>query len=380
MKRLLTFFPVVILAFLLFGCATSDNSLPPSPLVAFKPTIKTKLLWSAAAGSGGGKEYVRLTPAVAHDKVFTSDSDGNVTAVDAKSGAILWQVEAAHALTSGVGANDDQLFVATDRGEIVSLKQSNGSVLWQTPVSSEILSTPTVSQGVVLVKSIDGSLTALSARSGQQIWRFTQAVPSLILHASSQPAVSSGLAVAGFANGKLVAIALQSGKPQWMHPVTSPRGSTAVEQMVDIDVNPVVSDGVVYVATYQGDIAALNLNTGDLMWQHRISSYAGIAADSEYIYVTDAKGYVWSFKKDNGAVTWRQKKLLGRDLTGPAVVGRYLVVGDAEGYLHWISKGTGAFAARDQLDASGVVASPVVSNNVVYVYTVNGTLYAFRIA
>ncbi|OGT22256.1 MAG: outer membrane protein assembly factor BamB [Gammaproteobacteria bacterium RIFCSPHIGHO2_02_FULL_42_13] len=379
MKKVLYRMSVIFFIIFLAACASKDNTLPPSPLVNFTPTLDVQQLWLVSAGNGSSKDYLRLTPVVSGQSVFVASSDGDLYSMDTQTGKTLWKTNVANSLTSGPSVDDGKVFVATGEGGVAALNQSTGEILWQTPVASEILSKPTSFKGTVLVKSIDGSLTALSASDGRQLWRFQQTVPSLILHASGQPEVAGSTVIAGFANGKLGAFNFKSGKLLWLQSIADPQGSTDVERMVDIDVNPVVINGIVYVATYQGYIAALDLKTGRLIWRHTISSYAGIAADYSRLYLSDAKSYVWGFNNDDGVVAWRQKSLLGRKITEPAILGDYVVVGDSEGYLHWMSKSTGKFVARSLVDESGLIAPPVAAGNTLYAYTTGGNLYAFRV-
>ena len=368
---------------ILVGCATfssSDNVLPPAPLVDFKPTIKINELWKSRIGKGSGNHYLRLNPVIKDNKIFVADYSGNVVAFDVDSGQIIWQQRLDVSISSGISIDGDKLFIATGEGGIVALNASDGELLWNTLVGSEILATPTATKGIVLAKSIDGSITALSQNDGKQLWHFDQEVPPLILHASSQPQVAGQSAVVGFANGRLVSLALHTGKLLWNKKIAEGKGATVIERMVDIDVSPIVVRGVVYVATYQGKIAALELQSGRILWRHTISSYAGIAADLKNVYISDAKSYVWAFDEETGAVIWRQAQMEGRMLTGPALLNNYIVVADMEGYLHWLSKENGDFVARNELDSSGVIVSPIVAGNRVYVYSRDGYLYAFNIA
>lgn len=382
MKRVILNVVMVLITVLLSGCSyfsNTDNTTPPAPLVQFKPSLNVTQMWSTKVGSGSTKYYLKLTPAVAHNKVYVSDYDGLVSAVNVNTGQLVWQIDAKTDLTSGVAVDGDKLFVGTEDGEIIALSQKDGAQLWRTPVGSEILAAPVATGGIVLVKSMDGVLTALSETDGRQLWRFEQEVPSLILHISSQPQIAGSFAVAGFANGKLAVLNLSTGNPVWVRPIADPVGTTDIERMVDIDISPVVVYGVVYVATYQGEIAALDLKTGQIIWRHKVSAYAGMTADSSHIYLSDSKSQVWAFDEDEGTVIWRQSKLNARMITGPALLDNYVIVADAEGYLHWLSKQDGHFVARNYIGDSGVLSDPVVVNNIVYIYSRTGILSAFKV-
>lgn len=358
--------------------SSPDNTEKPAALVQFEPTIFVQNLWATRVASGVDKNYLRLTPDVLGNRVFVDGYNGDLASVELASGNVLWHVQTHEKLTSGVCAFNGKLFTGTENGEVIAFSQKDGQIIWRAPASSQVLATPVSRHGVVVVESIDGALTALSAASGRQLWRFTQEVPALILHAASQPQIKGNIVVAGFANGKVMALNLQTGKPLWMVSVATPQGVTDIERMVDVDVNPVIVGNTVFVASYQGEIAAINLQTGRLIWRHHISSYTGIAADREELFITDAKSHVWAFKTSDGAVLWRQTQLNARNISGPALMGHYVLVADAQGYLHWMDQGTGKFVARQSLNGSGVFTVPVVDDSKVYVYTKDGHLYAFE--
>lgn len=380
MKKMIKFSIIMVGLLSLSACSSffsQSNLMPPAPLVQFKPSIRVNQLWAVKATNGTSKDYLRLTPAVTQSQIFVNDHDGNVVALSTNSGAELWRVNLRDTLTSGIAAAGDKLYLASEDGQVFALNMGDGSIVWQAPVTSEVLATPTVVQGLVLVKSIDGALTALSASTGQQIWRFTQPVPSLVLHESSQPVVAGSYVVAGFENGNLAVLNRVSGRPLWSRPVSESKGVTDIERMVDIDMSPVVVHGIVYVATYQGYIAAIGLQSGRLIWRHKISSYTGITADLSQLFVSDAQNYVWGFDQSSGAVIWRQTKLQGRDITGPVLMGNSVIVADGYGYVHWMSKTDGRFVARNQVTGE-VIVDPVVRGNVVYIYTGDGTLIALQ--
>ncbi|HEX4044718.1 MAG TPA: PQQ-binding-like beta-propeller repeat protein, partial [Gammaproteobacteria bacterium] len=181
----------------------------------------------------------------------------------------------------------------------------------------------------------------------------------------------------GFANGNLAKFSLREGQLIWTRPIATPEGAFAIQRMIDIDADPLVFQHTIYAATYQGNIASLDWTSGQSMWTHKISSYTGMAADQNTIYITDAQGYLWAFNAENGTVKWQQKQLAARILTGPAVLQNYVVVGDAQGYLHWLDKRDGHFVAREKIRP--LYTAPVVQGDVVYIYTHNGYLSAYTL-
>jgi len=378
MKRFFRFVLVGAVAALLSACGAKDNTLPPSPLVQFTPSIKVAQLWQTQVGNGDGGYYLRLQPAASQGVIYSSSYDGLVTATNAKTGATLWQVNTRTNLTSGVAAGGGNVYVGTANAKIIALSAKNGQVVWKTSVTSQVWATPQYARGMVLVETMTGNLTALSAVNGSRIWRYDEQVPSLILHAASQPQVANNNVIAGFSDGVLGVFNIQNGNVLWRVPIALPKGSSIVEQMVDITVNPIVVDGIVYVATYQGHIAALSLDNGQVIWQHKISSFAGMTADGDRVYVTDADSRVWAFDESTGAVDWRQNNLLGRQATGPTLYNNNIVVvADRYGFMHFMSKSDGRFVGRVST-GDGALAQPLSYNGNIYVYTSGGSLLAYR--
>ncbi len=383
MKNLIKIISMLAAVSLLSSCALFHHSTPPpmAKLTNYKPELQVARVWKDSISSGTDKRYLRLNPAISKGVIYTSSYLGDVTAIDSKTGKIIWRQHLKTQLTSGPGVGKGVVIVGGGDGHIFALNANNGSLKWQVPVSSEVLAAPTVSADLVLVKSEDGQLTAYKIYNGRRSWSFGQQTPNLILRASSSPISYQGNVVAGFANGEIAVLNLYSGASIWQRAIAVPQGSSDIQRMIDIDADPVVKNGVIYTATYQGQIAALQLRTGRVLWKHKISSYAGIAVGPRYVFVSDAGGHVWAFDRASGAVAWKQNNLFGRGLTGPAIVGNAIVVGDKKGYLHWLARSDGRFLTRVRVDSRALYAAPIAQgNNMVVAYDSNGVLAKYQVA
>jgi len=76
---------------------------------------------------------------------------------------------------------------------------------------------------------------------------------------------------------------------------------------------------------------------------------------------------------------WRKKELRNRDASAPAVIGGSVVVGDYEGYLHWFDLETGDLQARVRAGSDRISSQPLVVNDILYVMSDNGSMYAYKI-
>jgi len=356
-----------------------DNTAEPSELVDFEPTIKVRIVWRRSVGSGTDKMFLKLRPAIDGERVYAATRDGRVRAFDARTGESLWDTDTDTPLSGGPGIGDGLVLLGTSDGEVLALDEKEGTLKWRTRVSSEVLSSPAAQGGVAVARTIDGKLFGLSTDDGVRLWVYDRTTPVLTLRGTGSPALAEGAAIAGFDNGQVVAVALGNGQALWETRVAVPRGRTELERMVDIDADPIIVDETVYAVTYQGQVAAMKLFSGEVIWRRDMSSHAGLGVGPENVYVTDDSSHVWALKRSNNASMWRQTKLEARRLSPPAVFGRFVVVGDLEGYVHWLRKDDGQFAARLSVDSSSIVAAPVATSFAVYVYASGGELAALQV-
>lgn len=371
-----------------WGCSTvsqkvstfmggEDNTAPPTPLEEFEARVAITKIWERDIGEGSDKQYLKLEPVYAMGRIFVADSGGEIKAIDAESGQVVWKTDADTKITGGPGAGENLVIAGTGEAEVIALAADSGTIQWRSRVSSEVLSAPKYDGNIIVVRTIDGKIFGLTAGEGERIWTYEQSVPALTLRGTSSPVIAGNLLVAGFDEGRLAAIELQTGKVVWDTRIALGSGRTELERMIDIDAEPLVFNDVIYVATFQGRIAAVALETGRIIWTREVSSYAGISADAEAIYITDDDSAVWALDRASGNSLWKQDKLMARALTAPAVTENMVVVGDVEGYLHWIDKATGEILAREQITDHKIIAAPISVDNVVYAYASDGTLAAY---
>ncbi len=370
---------------LLSGCGTVknllgsgvDNSIPPTPLVEIETLAEIIKLWEKDTGKGSTKQYLKLTPSHIQGKVFVADIRGNLAAIDATTGNTLWENDADMNITGGPGSSETLTMIGSDNGDVLAYASESGEFLWQAQVSSEVLAAPQEAYGVVVARTIDGKVFGLDTNDGSRLWVYDRTVPALTLRGTSNPVITGNIVIAGFDGGRISAIELHTGKLIWETSVSLASGRSQLERMVDIDSEPVIIGNDIYVATFQGRLASVALEDGRISWTRDISSYAGLTADENNIYITDDQSNIWAVERASGNSVWKQENLFARRATAPATVGELVVVGDLEGYLHWMDKGNGEFVARTHFSKNPILAPPVAVEDIVYAFGGDGTLGAF---
>ncbi|GAC15151.1 outer membrane protein assembly factor BamB [Aliiglaciecola lipolytica] len=403
--KVVTFVSVMTLA----GCSTisgwfmDDEEIEIRTLQPIESQFTANRLWSDNLTGGVDKFYSRLRPAVAYDKVFAASRQGIVAAYELESGKQVWKRDLAFypndkwysfitnmwsngisaKISGGITVIYETVFFGSENGEVFALDVNTGETKWTSKVRGEIIASPAVDENVVLVNTGSGALFALDASTGKQLWLFESDVPALSLRGISAPVAANGGALVGTATGKLVVNILGSGQTAWEQTISAPSGATELERIVDIDSQPLVVGPNVYVISFDGTLASVELRSGRVIWKREYNSYRRLGIDGNSLYVTDKNSNIYSIDRRNGVEMWSQSSLKKRNLTSPESIGKYIVVGDKYGFLHWLDKTDGKIVSRMDIggddEDEGIYVAPVAFGNKLYTQTRDGELIAIEV-
>ncbi|KIS44993.1 outer membrane protein assembly factor BamB [Kosakonia radicincitans] len=381
--------PGLLSVTLLSGCSlfnSEEDVVKMSPLPVVENQFTPTTAWSTSVGNGIGDFYSNLHPAFADGVVYAADRHGVVKAVSIEDGHEIWSVNLAEKdgwfstraalLSGGVTVSGGHVYVGTEKAQVYALNTSDGSQAWQAKVAGEALSRPVVSDGLVLIHTSNGQLQALNESDGAVKWTVNLDMPALSLRGESAPTTAFGAAIVGGDNGRVSAVLMQQGQMIWQQRISQANGPTEIDRLSDVDTTPIVAGNVVYALAYNGNLTALDLRSGQIMWKRELGSVSDFVVDGDRIYIIDQNDRVLALTTDGGVTLWTQSDLLHRNLTAPALYNGYIVTGDSEGYVHWINVEDGRFVAQQKVDSSGFLTEPVVAGGKLLIQAKDGTLYA----
>jgi outer membrane protein assembly factor BamB len=364
----------------LSACDKDKDPDPPAKLVDVVAKRDVSQLWSVGLGGASKSLRLALRPIAVEGVVYAASHDGEVVALNATNGKRKWSVKTKLPLAAGPAVGAGVVALGSSDGDVIVLDAATGQERWRKSVNSEVLARPLIANETIVVRTVDGHLEGMSLSDGSKRWAVDEQVPRLSLRGTAPPVLAGDRIIAGFDNGRVIAVDLRNGDVLWDTIVNAPHGRTELERLSDIDAAVHVSGDDIFVVGFQGRVAMLALDSGQIWWARDASSYRGFTMDDDNLYLTNSDGVVMAMKRNDGTVLWEQSTIRRRGLTAPTLDGDSLLVGDFEGYVHWLDKSTGEIVARRKTDGDRISNSAVADDGRTFIQTDSGKLIAFKSA
>jgi len=358
------------------ACSSSGGNLPdPTPLNAVEQQVQLVEHWSVSVSVGKGYNEISsvMQPVLSGSAIFAA-SGQQLGSFNIDTGKVNWKTDLAEQVTAGVGQINEQLFVVTRSGKLVAVNSVDGSVLWQVNTSSEALAAPQANSEIVVVQTVDGKVSAYAINDGNFQWSYAANLPSLTLRGTSTPLVNESYTYAGFASGKLVALDNQVGNVVWQKSIGAAEGRSEIERLADVDGTLTLVGDLLYVTSYQGNIAAIDALTGTVQWQQPVSSISGTALVGDAILVVDAQDTVLAYDRERGHVLWQNDALKHRTLAAPMGLVNHALVIDAQGYAHVLQLSDGEFLGRQKMALKGASIGSKSYQDNIFLLSLDGRL------
>lgn len=272
--------------------------------------------WAENFGAGINKRDIILAaPVASQNRVFVMDSRGQVSAFSLKSGERLWKnmltadiggFKESKSRASGLAVDGQTLFATTGFGGIYAMNVDTGTPKWRKIMESPIRIAPTVTEKMLLVQTVDNKLYALDKSNGQELWRFGVAHEDTVIAGGASPAYDAedNVVVAGFSNGEIVVLNATVGNALWSEMLVSNKQVTSATDINTIGAYPIIQDGIIYAISNSDIMLALDMRTGDKLWENQIGSMQNMLLAGDYLFVISNMNIMYAVEKNTGEIVW----------------------------------------------------------------------------
>ncbi len=265
-------------------------------------SLDKKVLWTVDFG----EETDGLT--VSDAKVFAV-AGKTLRVLDAETKNSLWDYSTGGDITAPVIENNVVYFGSKDSH--LYAVGTDGTFIWKHKTYGEIHSVPAIANGRVCFGSEnpDFSVYCLNATTGSVLWRHTfyrkEGVAGGMFHAP--PAIYGNLVLIGEEGGDRgirISGAKITPSPSKFYAFDADTGNIAWDFVASdwIVTVPAVAYGKVYFSTkWAGDVYALNVSDGRLVWKSKGNSAPVVANGKVFVGSADE---IYSYDADNGRLVW----------------------------------------------------------------------------
>jgi len=365
-----------ILYLILFaGCSVLQKTIAQK---RSDPVAEIKLtpFWvsdSLAKENPGFRKINRFAPLKYENQIIAANALDGIISYDVETKSQKWRYPIRYGVESaGVVAGGMLFFGALD-GAVYALNADNGQLIWRFETKNEIVAEPLLNNGVIYILNAANALFALEASSGKQLWVYNRQETSskMTVRGSSRPTYHQGILYAGFSDGNLVALNAQTGSAQWE--VFLNKNA----RFKDIDASPFVDGDQIYVNSYDDKLYCLSKSAGTILWRSDFGGATAPIVSGDKLFYSSSKGYLISVAKSDGKLLWKKETSLGV-FTEPVLYKGNIVVGESQGSLLFFDLLSGEKLAHFD-PGRGIMSRINIVDNVAYFISGEANVYGVSI-
>ncbi|SFR41986.1 Outer membrane protein assembly factor BamB, contains PQQ-like beta-propeller repeat [Yoonia tamlensis] len=374
----------------------SDRNGGPSHQINH-PALGASLspLFAVSIGEGDSRR-ARITaePVVAGGIVYTVDARATVTATTV-DGQPVWTRDltpsrdrASDASGGAVMVGGGRVYATTGFGEITSLDAGTGAINWVQDLDAPVNASATLRGDLVYVVGRDSTAWALDINDGRIRWQYSGTPSVANFDSGASPAVSGDNLILPFPSGEVVSVYPQGGIRRWSTVVSGERLGSAASLVTDIAGDPVIMGDRVYIGNFGGRIVALDIKDGSRIWTAGEGALSPVWPVGNAVYLINDVNELVRLDANSGDPVWRidlpnftsertarQRRVHAH--YGPVLAGGRLIVASSDGLIRQFDPASGALIGTLEFPG-GAASAPVIAGQVLYVVSKDGKLHAFR--
>ena len=259
-----------------------------------------KELWSFATG---GRIY--STPAMGYDRIVLGSTDGYIYCLRIRDGSLIWRYACGKAVVASPVISNKIVYCGASDGAFRALDLASGALIWKyADLAGFVECRPYADSAQVVFGDWGHTLYSLHPATGELQWKWVADRGVMYSPAGVWPVKASGRIFIVTPHRKTFCLDAANGKQLWDAPggresiALSPDGSRVyvkdmmgslhayatgpepqelwnTETGLGYDIVPTpsaVRDTLVFVPSDKGMISCLGAGSGELLWQHKVST------------------------------------------------------------------------------------------------------------
>lgn len=356
--------------------------------VAFS-TQPPKLLWRAKIGSGSDKRIpLNARPIVVDGKVFTLDTENRLSAFNLSNGGKLWSTnigieeEDDSVINGGIAFADGVVYATNGYNDVRAISAEDGSLRWHASLDAPSRAAPTIQGGRVFATTVDNRLIALNAEDGSFLWDHIGLSEEAALIGNASAAANNNVVIPAFSSGEILALRLENGAVAWADNLAGLKRGGGITAVSGIKAPAVIAEDQVFAVSFQGSLAAIDIRTGNRIWQRNFSGSEMPWISGNTLFVMSADGILSALDRSRGLIRWTtefENSKKGKIITwmGPVLAGERLITVSSDGRIVEVNPANGAIL-NEIKTKDDIAFAPIIADQKMLLITHDGVLKVYQ--
>ncbi|MEM6910017.1 MAG: PQQ-binding-like beta-propeller repeat protein [Verrucomicrobiota bacterium] len=326
-----------------------------------------ELAWSKQLG-GERRVAVLASAVIADGKVFVGATNGVFYCLALEDGKVLWEFDSGSDIEGTAALAGDLVCFGNLDGEVIALRAETGELIWRTSLSGEVFGGVNVAvraeeSTLFLVGCYDAYLRALDAMTGEVVWELETGD-----RVNGTPTILGSEVLFGGCDGFIYYADVSSGsitrKVEFDAPIANSVGA---------------AHGLAAFGYYGNEVVGLEAETGEIRWrfgERNFPFFSCPAITEESVFVGGRDRRMYRLDAVTGEKVW-EFSAGGQVDSSALLAGELVIFGTAAGKLFALDQATGQSQWSYEVGGD-VTASPALSRGTLVIGTEDGTLFGFR--
>lgn len=267
-------------------------------------------------------------------------------------------------------ATDNKILIAADNiANFYAIDYSNGDLLWKNFNNASFNSEIKIFEDKFFIVDFENTIRCISTNDGKEIWKFGTAKSFIHSQRKLSLIIQNGLVIFVDTFGDINALDVNSGRLLWQ---TQTVNEDIFESTFLLKSSRLVYDSqTIFASNNQNNFFAIDASSGLIKWEQKINSYLEPTIIENLVFTISEEGYLFVIEKSNGNIlrsTYILDSINKKNIypTGFIVAKNYIYVSLNNGRLLKVSIEDGKTKELIKIDGDKI-SRPYVLNNDMYI-------------
>ena len=341
------------------------SSKPSSPYL-WQPVVYNNFLYTLS-NTGTIRCYNLIKKDKQRSLVWSSEINKEISPKPIKS------------IQGGLSINEQGniVYATTGYGYLIALDSKTGKQLWKYNFNTPLRSAPIIYKNNIIIVGINEKIYNIDSINHQIIWGYGANKSESVVARNISPIIKNNIVIAPFSSGELVALNIDSGKIIWKKQIGFGRTTLTIKNNLNsIVASPLIKNNTMFVANSFDVFMALNINTGNIIWQKKLGVIKTPSLLNDWIFILDENNKLLVLQASTGKIKWTRNLINFTkeddviNYSSPFFINSQLSIVSNQGFLYQFDKNTGEqINSYNLYDKELETGLPIIINNYMYVYT-----------